>query len=136
MYNSSMLVTGEFECLQKRGMTCPAMDGCLYGGDGRQEKGQWSYAPMDEWVKSSWFQFGVTGSDAAGWMRSSLSFLATMAFLGALLASNSLSFNVLAVIGGQEIPVAVLNSVVSVFFCFKQLQKQKHAWKQKSRLEN
>ena len=135
MYNSSMLVTGEFECLQKRGMTCPAMDGCLYGGDGRQDKGQWSYAPMDDWVKSSWFQFGVTGLDAAGWISSGLSFLATMAFLGALLASNGLSFNVLAVIGGQEIPVAVLNSVVSVFFCFKQLQKQKHAWRQKSRLE-
>ena len=135
MHNSSWLVDSEFECLQNGGMTCPAMDGCRDGGNGRQDKDQWSYAPMDDWVKSSWFQFGVTGLDAAGWISSSLSFLATMAFLGALLASNSLSFNVLAVIGGQEIPVAVLNSAARVFFCFKQLQKQKHAWKQKSRLE-
>ena len=52
-----------------------------------------------------------------------------------LLDSNILSFNVLAVIGGQEMSVAVLNLVLSVDFCFKQFHKQKHAWKQRSRLE-
>ena len=44
MYNSSWLVDSKFECLQKHSMTCPAMDGCQDGGDGRQDKGQLSYA--------------------------------------------------------------------------------------------
>ena len=49
-----------------------------------------------------------------------------MAFLGALLSSNMLSFNVLAVIGGQESSVAVLNFVFSCIFCFKHSIKNKN----------
>ena len=50
-----------------------------------------------------------------------------MAFLGVLLASNILSFNVLAVIegiGGQEMSVTVLNLVFGVALWFKHFQKQ------------
>ena len=135
MYNFSMMVRIEFESLQVCGMTCPAMDGCRSEVVGRLDEGHWLNSPSCDGVKSSWFEFFTWNVDVADSLCSSLSFLAMMALLGVLLASNILSFNVLAVIGGQEMSVAVLNSLLGVFFCFKQLQKQKHAWKQKSRLD-
>ena len=135
MYNFSMVIRNEFESLQMCGVTCPAMDGCQSEVVGRLDEGHWLSSPSCSGVKSSWFEFFTLNVDVADSLCSSLSFLAMMALLGALLASNVLSFNVLAVIGGQEMSVAVLNSLLGVVFCFKQLQKQKHAWKQKSRLE-
>ncbi len=81
-------------------------------------------------------QMGDFESSAlAEYLHHGLSFLAIAAILAALVAWNIMSVGVLAVIGGQEWVVTVLNLISSVFFCFKQYRKQKHAWKQKSRLE-
>ena len=52
-----------------------------------------------------------------------------------MILDSKLEWNVLAVIGGQESFVTVLNLVFGVFFCLKQYRRQQYAWKKKSRLE-
>ena len=125
MYNSSMLVETKFDDLHGCMMMYPAGYGYNYSDDGRFN----TNASMDDYDESLWFG-AVTGNLQCG-----LSFLAMMAILGALVAWNILSLNVLAVIGGQESFVTVLNLIFGVFFCLKQYRRQQYAWKKKSRLE-
>ena len=125
VYNSSMLVETKFDDLHGCMMMYPAGYGYNYSDDGRFN----TNASMDDYDESLWFG-AVTGNLQCG-----LSFLAMMAILGALVAWNILSLNVLAVIGGQESFVTVLNLIFGVFFCLKQYRRQQYAWKKKSRLE-
>jgi len=125
MYNSSMLVETKFDDLHGSMMMYPAGYGYNYSDDGRFN----TNASMDDYDERLWFG-AVTGNLQCG-----LSFLAMMAILGALVAWNILSLNVLAVIGGQESFVTVLNLIFGVFFCLKQYRRQQYAWKKKSRLE-
>ena len=124
-YNSSMLVEMKFDDLRCDGM----MYSAVYGYNIDEDIRSMTYASSGESYKSQWFGI-VTGNLQCG-----LSFLAMMAILGALVAWNILSLNVLAVIGGQESFVTVLNLIFGVFFCLKQYRRQQYAWKKKSRLE-
>ena len=136
MNNSSMWLEPQFESSQIEGEEHLAVDGCNYTVDG-ELMSVWSRSAfMVDGVKSSWWQISTaTTMDVTSYLQSGLCFLAAMVVLGALAARNVLSIGVLAVIGGQEWLVTGLNLIFSVFFCFEQQQKQKHAWKQKSRLE-
>ena len=125
MYNTSAGLDFKFECLQYDGM----MYSAAYGYNMDESRRPMTYASDGESYKSPWFGI-VTGNLQCG-----LSFLAMMAILGALVAWNILSLNVLAVIGGQESFVTVLNLIFGVFFCLKQYRRQQYAWKKKSRLE-
>ena len=125
VYNSSMLVETKFDDLQCDGM----MYSAVYGYNMDEDVRSMTYASDGESYKSQWFGI-VTGNLQCG-----LSFLAMMAILGALVAWNILSLNVLAVVGGQESFVTVLNLIFGVFFCLKQYRRQQYAWKKKSRLE-
>eukprot|EP00434_Breviolum_minutum_P046163 symbB.v1.2.041594.t1/scaffold8386.1/size6561/1 len=125
VYNSSMLVETKFDDLHGCMMMYPAVYGYNYSDDGRLN----TNASVDEYDESPWFGT-MTGNLQCG-----LSFLAMMAILGALVAWNILSLNVLAVIGGQESFVTVLNLIFGVFFCLKQYRRRQDAWKKKSRLE-
>ena len=125
VYNSSMLVETKFDDLHGCMMMYPAVYGYNYSDDGRFS----TNASVYEYDESQWFGI-VTGNLQCG-----LSFLAMMAILGALVAWNILSLNVLAVVGGQESFVTVLNLIFGVFFCLKQYRRQQYAWKKKSRLE-
>ena len=106
MYNSSMLVETKFDDLRCDGM----MYSAVYGYNVDEDIRSMAYASDGESYKSQWFGI-VTGNLQCG-----LSFLAMMAILGALVAWNILSLNVLAVIGGQESFVTVLNLIFGVFF--------------------
>ena len=136
MYNSSMWLGLQFESSQIDEEKHPPVNGCNYTV-GKELLSDWSSSAfMDGVVKSKWWQISTaTTMDATFYLQCGLRFLAAMVVLGALAAGNVLSINVLAVIGGQEWLVTGLNLVFSVFFCFKQQQKQNHAWRQKSRLE-
>ena len=109
-----------------------AVYGCNFYDDGRFN----TSATCDDDFESSWLHALLTMDDAViKQLQCGLSFLATMAILGALMAWNILSVNVLAVIGGQESFVTVLNLIFGVLLCLKQYRRQQYAWKKKSRTE-
>ena len=132
MYNASTELDSKFVYLQEDDVVYSAVYGYNFYDDGRFN----TSATYDESFKSSWLHGMVTtDEDVTKQLYRGLSFLAMMAILGALVAWNIMSVNVLAVIGGQELLVTGLNLIFGVFFCLKQHRKQQYAWKKKTRLE-
>ena len=131
-YNASAKLDLKFENLQGCDVMYSAVYGCNLYDDGRFN----TSATYDDDFESSWLHALLTMDDAViKQLQCGLSFLATMAILGALMVWNILSVNVLAVIGGQESFVTVLNLIFGVFLCLKQYRRQQYAWKKKSRTE-
>ena len=130
-YNASTELDLKFENLHGCDVMYSAGYGYNFYDDGRFN----TSATYDDDFESSWLHVLAMDDAVIKQLQCGLSFLATMAILALLMAWNILSVNILAVIGGQESFVTVLNLVFGVFLCLKQYRRQQYAWKKKSRTE-
>ena len=131
MYNASTELDLKFENLHECDVMYSAEYGYNFYDDGRFN----TSATYDDDFESSWLHVLAMDDAVIKQLQCGLSFLATMAILALLMAWNILSVNILAVIGGQESFVTVLNLIFGVFLCLKQYRRQQYAWKKKSRTE-
>ena len=112
-----------------------AVDGSLRRGEG--EVCLMQQVQSDGSCRKSWFDWNVLYtyiSRFVSQMVKDYDTLALMMVLSMLVAMNT-GLVAIAVLGEHVTFAVSLNLVLLLYFCFKYLQKRKHAWKQKTRFQ-